>query len=93
MLRHTPDDGFPTPTSRVQRETEEIISESSSATFTLNRKGYLSFIARALLQGFPKHYAYQDASQAWFMFWSLHGFSLLGAGLDPDNKQRCAVSH
>lgn len=96
MLKHTPDDGHSTPTSKEQRKTEKTISEclpslttASKPTYTLNRNGHLNFVARTLLQGFPKQYMHQDASQPWFMFWSLQAFSLLGAGLDPDTKQRC----
>jgi protein farnesyltransferase subunit beta len=96
MPRATPDDGYPTPTSREQRETEARISnclpppgnESTTATYTLDRKAHLNYVARNLFQGFPRHYVYQDASQPWFMFWLFQSFSLLGAGFDPDNKQR-----
>ena len=99
MLRHTPDDNLPTQTSREQRKTEKIISEclpspetASTPSYVLDRNGHLNFIARALFQGFPKQYMYQDASQPWFMFWLLQSFSLLGADIGADNKQRCITS-
>ncbi|KAF8499482.1 terpenoid cyclases/protein prenyltransferase alpha-alpha toroid [Hysterangium stoloniferum] len=91
MLRPTPIDNHPTPTSYDQRETERILSSLLSESPyppTLNRNTHLNFLARALFQGFPKHYTAQDASQPWFMFWLLQAFNVLGAGLDPANKQR-----
>ncbi|KIJ52756.1 hypothetical protein M422DRAFT_25815, partial [Sphaerobolus stellatus SS14] len=33
-------------------------------------------------------YAVMDASQGWFMFWISQAFSVLGAGFDPQNRQR-----
>jgi protein farnesyltransferase subunit beta len=40
------------------------------------------------MQGLPSRFVSQDASQPWILFWVLQSVSILGVGLDPDNKQR-----
>ncbi|KAL1717611.1 terpenoid cyclases/protein prenyltransferase alpha-alpha toroid [Schizophyllum commune] len=87
-LRPTPTDGFPTETSRVQHETEEILAKHVFGPATLNKNAHMQFLARNLVQGFPARYVSQDASQPWLMFWTFQAFSVLQVGLDPGNRQR-----
>lgn len=87
-LRPTPVDGFPTQTSHLQRETEELLSKHASGQATLNKNAHMQFLVRNLVQGFPARYTSQDASQPWLMFWTLQAFSVLQVGLDPGNRQR-----
>ncbi|KAH7099024.1 terpenoid cyclases/Protein prenyltransferase [Auriculariales sp. MPI-PUGE-AT-0066] len=88
-FKPTPVDGYPTPTSNAQLETENTISALlTEAVPQLDRNVHVQFLGRALLQGLPVRYQSQDASKAWIMFWILQSFSLLGVGLDPVSKQR-----
>lgn len=86
----TPFDGYPTPTSVTQHETEEILlrhlAENSGPV--LNKSAHMQFLVKHLIQGFPSRYASQDASQPWLLFWILQSFSCLGVVLDPVNKQK-----
>ena len=90
----TPFDNYPTPTSDVQHETEEILlrhlpSSDATAPFALNKKVHMQFLVQNLIKGFPVRYISQDASQPWLLFWILQAFSCMGVVLDPDNRQRC----
>ncbi|EJD50732.1 terpenoid cyclases/Protein prenyltransferase [Auricularia subglabra TFB-10046 SS5] len=88
-FRPTPIDGYPTPTSETQLETESIISELfKDEPPALDRNAHVNYLGRCLLQGLPSKYQVQEASKAWIMFWILQSFSLLGVGLDPASKQR-----
>lgn len=87
-------DSFPTPTSKAQAETENVLlkhipdrSEGESPP-TLLKNAHMQFLVRNLVQGFPSRYISQDASQPWLMFWTIQSFSILQVGLDPGNKQR-----
>ncbi|KAH9474984.1 Protein farnesyltransferase subunit beta [Psilocybe cubensis] len=89
----TTNDGFPTPTSLSQSETEEMLikhipDDTSQKKPTLDKKMHMSFLVRNLVQGFPERYISQDASQPWLLFWTVQAFSVLQVGLDPGNKQR-----
>lgn len=91
--KHLPNDLYPTPTSLLQESTERILAsyvppDTSGADYELKKPTHVSFIARAMIQGFPAKYIGQDASQPWLMFWILQSFSVLQVGLDPGNKQR-----
>ncbi|KAF9448745.1 terpenoid cyclases/Protein prenyltransferase [Macrolepiota fuliginosa MF-IS2] len=83
-------DGYPTATSLIQQETENILLEHglSNGEPTLQKNEHLRFLARNMLQGFPAQYSSQDASQPWLLFWTLQAFSVLQVGLDPGNRQR-----
>ena len=95
-LRPTPTDGFPSPTSDLQTQTEDILkarhpsipSDSNLSQGILQRNSHLQFLLRNLIQGFPARYTSQDASQPWLIFWTLQGFSVMGVALDERNKQR-----
>ncbi|KAK7682154.1 hypothetical protein QCA50_014741 [Cerrena zonata] len=94
-LRPTPTDGFPSPTSDLQIQTENIlkarhpsIPSDSGTSGVLQRNSHLQFLLRNLIQGFPARYTSQDASQPWLIFWTLQGFSVLGVSLDERNKKR-----
>ena len=88
-LNYAPDDGYPSRTSLLQRETEDVLeAHLSNDPPTLNKTAHLQFLIRNLLQGFPARYSSQDASQPWLMFWTLQSFSVLQVGIDPDNKQK-----
>ncbi|EMD36116.1 hypothetical protein CERSUDRAFT_116025 [Gelatoporia subvermispora B] len=90
-LRPTPVDGYPSPTSRLQIATEDILRAhvpTSGTPPVLNRNLHLQFLLRNLQQGFPERYTSQDASQPWLIFWTLQGFSTLGIGLDDRTKRR-----
>ncbi|KAI0316006.1 terpenoid cyclases/Protein prenyltransferase [Amylostereum chailletii] len=87
--KHTPDDGYPSKTSFLQTETEDVLqSHKADDPPTLNKNAHLQFLVRNLVQGFPARYVSQDASQPWLMFWTLQSFSALQVGIDPTNKQR-----
>ncbi|KAI0056038.1 terpenoid cyclases/Protein prenyltransferase [Artomyces pyxidatus] len=89
--RPSPIDGYPTKTSHLQAETEEILQShlpKAGAPPVLNKNAHLQFLVRNLVQGFPARYMSQDASQPWLMFWTLQSFSALQVGIDPNNKQR-----
>jgi protein farnesyltransferase subunit beta len=93
-LRPAPTDGFLTPTSTTQAETETVLlshipDRSHPETLpTLQKNAHMQFLVRNLVQGFPTRYVSQDASQPWLLFWTIQGFSILQVGLDPGNKQR-----
>ncbi|KDQ53706.1 hypothetical protein JAAARDRAFT_39019 [Jaapia argillacea MUCL 33604] len=93
--RPAPVDAYPTDTSDTQAETEETLlkhipdpNSSTNPPPTLQKNVHLQFLVRNLLQGFPSRYISQDASQPWLLFWTIQSFSILQAGLDPNNKQR-----
>ncbi|KAA1469064.1 terpenoid cyclases/Protein prenyltransferase [Dentipellis sp. KUC8613] len=93
MPKRTSTDAFPTATSILQGETEDVLQACAASTPdranpTLNKNAHLQFLVRNLVQGFPARYVSQDASQPWLMFWTLQSFSLLQVGMDPTNKQR-----
>ncbi|KAH9934610.1 terpenoid cyclases/Protein prenyltransferase [Amylocystis lapponica] len=95
-LRPTPTDGYPSPTSDLQYNTENILkshlplpsASKPGPSPVLHRNLHLQFLLRNLLQGFPERYVSQDASQPWLIFWTLQGFSVLGVGLDDQTKKR-----
>ncbi|THV08641.1 terpenoid cyclases/Protein prenyltransferase [Dendrothele bispora CBS 962.96] len=93
MAAPTPVDSYPTPTSKSQSETEEILlahlpTAHDPPTPQLQKNSHLQFVARNLIQGFPARYTSQDASQPWLLFWTLQALSMLQVVLDPNNKQR-----
>ena len=89
----TPTDGYQTPTSKLQLATEAAIKShlGGTAQAELQRRSHFDFLLRNLRQGFPERYISQDASQPWLIYWTLHGFSILGAGLDDQTKKRSDV--
>ena len=87
----TPVDGYQTATSTLQSTTENVIKTHiprGGEPTLLDRRMHFEFLLRNLRQGFPERYTSQDASQPWLIYWTLHGFSILGAGLDPQTKKR-----
>ncbi|GLB42943.1 putative terpenoid cyclases protein prenyltransferase [Lyophyllum shimeji] len=90
--RPTPTDGFSTPSSITQAETEAIllqhIPSDADPKPILTKQAHMQFLVRNLVQGFPARYMSQDASQPWLLFWTIQSFSALQVGLDPGNKQR-----
>ncbi|OSC97259.1 terpenoid cyclases/Protein prenyltransferase [Trametes coccinea BRFM310] len=88
----TPIDGYVTPTSSLQASTENIIKShippGGTSQAELQKRSHFEFLLRNLRQGFPERYTSQDASQPWLIYWTLHGFSILGAGLDDQTKKR-----
>ncbi|EIW52190.1 terpenoid cyclases/Protein prenyltransferase [Trametes versicolor FP-101664 SS1] len=88
----TPIDGYSTPTSTLQASTENVIKShilpAGGAQPELQKRSHFEFLLRNLRQGFPERYVSQDASQPWLIYWTLHGFSILGAGLDDVTKKR-----
>jgi protein farnesyltransferase subunit beta len=83
-------DGYPTHTSDEQIAVERLLSDfkPSDGSPKLDRNAHVNFLVRVLLQGLPKRSVSHDASQPWILFWTLQSLSILGVGLDPDNKQR-----
>jgi protein farnesyltransferase subunit beta len=91
----TPDDGYPTPTSHAQEQTEQELVDAGqglSDRTTLKRDTHVQFLARNLLQGFPSRYQAYDCSQAWLIYWTLQAFALLQVGMDPNNRQKYVAS-
>ena len=87
----TPTDGYRTATSALQSSTEAVIKTHiprKGESVELERRLHFEFLLRNLRQGFPERYTSQDASQPWLIYWTLHGFSILGAGLDDQTKKR-----
>ncbi|CDO76229.1 hypothetical protein BN946_scf184644.g3 [Trametes cinnabarina] len=72
--------------------TENIIKShippGGTSQAELQKRYHFEFLLRNLRQGFPERYISQDASQPWLIYWTLHGFSILGAGLDDLTKKR-----
>lgn len=84
-------DGVPTATSDVQKSIEDELQNvyaSSPKPLVLQRMAHFNWLKTLLFQGLPASYKSQDASQTWMMFWILQSFQLLGAGFDPQTKQR-----
>jgi protein farnesyltransferase subunit beta len=93
MSRPTPIDAYPTATSNLQADTENILQdhvplEGGGGGCVLHKNRHLELLVRNLAQGFPARYVSQDASQPWLMFWTLQSFSALQIAIDPDTKQR-----
>ena len=89
--RPTPTDGYVTETSNLQTSTETVLKTHippKGQAVELQRRLHFEFLLRNLRQGFPERYTSQDASQPWLIYWTLHGFSILGAGLDDQTKKR-----
>jgi len=90
--RPQPVDGYLTPTTQTQAETEEVlmmhIPSTDASETVLNKNPHMQFLIRNFIQGFPPKYTSQDASQPWLMFWTIQAFSTLQVALDPGNKQR-----
>ncbi|KAI0628312.1 terpenoid cyclases/Protein prenyltransferase [Trametes polyzona] len=88
----TPTDGYTTATSTLQAATENVIKSHilppNGPQPELQKRFHFEFLLRNLRQGFPERYVSQDASQPWLIYWTLHGFSILGAGLDDVTKKR-----
>jgi hypothetical protein len=94
MSRPTPINAYPTATSNLQADTENILQdhvplEGGGGGCVLHKNRHLELLVRNLAQGFPARYVSQDASQPWLMFWTLQSFSALQIAIDPDTKQRC----
>jgi protein farnesyltransferase subunit beta len=92
--RPTPIDAYPTKTSDLQADTEDILQDEvplDDVELILDKKSHLTFLVRNLVQGFPARYMSQDASQPWLMFWTVQSFSTLQIAIDPDTKQRCLL--
>ncbi|KIK96982.1 hypothetical protein PAXRUDRAFT_137244 [Paxillus rubicundulus Ve08.2h10] len=91
-MAQSPDDHYITETSEIQAETESILIKhlpvDPDSPLPLQRAQHLQFLVRNLVQGFPSRYTSQDASQPWLLYWTLQSFSVMGVGMDPDNKQR-----
>lgn len=99
VLRPTPTDGYPSPTSELQATTEILLKHRIPFSSTLpsdkeppkpllQRNLHLQFLLRNLVQGFPARYISQDASQPWLIFWTLQAFCVLSVGLDDQTKKR-----
>ncbi|KAI0350797.1 terpenoid cyclases/Protein prenyltransferase [Trametes cingulata] len=92
IYKPTPTDGYGTATSALQAATENLIKShippGGPSQAELQKRYHFEFLLRNLRQGFPERYISQDASQPWLVYWTLHGFSLLGAGLDDLTKKR-----
>ena len=90
--RPTPADGFVTQTTYDQSKTEtallDHIPEPGVDKPPLERQKHFQYLVRNLLQGFPARFIGQEASQPWLVYWTVHSCYLLGAALDPQNKQR-----
>ena len=88
----TKTDSYPTATTDEQTATETLLAQfiepDGPAQPTLEKTAHLNFLVRMLVQGFPQRYISQDASQPWLLFWIMQSVSLLGAGMDPENKQK-----
>lgn len=85
-------DSYPTSTSNEQHKTETILSAhrplSNLPKPTLQKAAHLQWLVRNFSQGLPERFTSQDASQPWLAFWTIESFYLLGAAMDPWNKQR-----
>ena len=90
--RPAPTDGFLTETTYEQSKTEwallEHVPKPDAEKPTLERQKHFQYLIRNLFQGFPARFIGQDASQPWLVYWTVHSCYLLGAALDPQNKQR-----
>lgn len=93
VLRHTRTDSYPSPTSLEQEQVETILEQHRPADGQpkppLQRNVHLQYLVRNFSQGFPPRFVSLDASQPWLNYWTIQSFYILGAALDPQNKQRC----
>lgn len=93
-VKPTKTDSYPTLTSEEQAQVEYIISQhrptgqKSEIKPTLQKNTHLQYLVRNFSQGFPARFVSQDASQPWLAFWTVQGFYVMGAALDPVNKQK-----
>lgn len=91
LARHIGPDGLTTPTSSLQTETEDVIQTTISQVakpLVLHRMIHFNYLKILLFQGLSGAYKSQDSSQPWLLYWLVQSFQLLGAGLDPQTKQR-----
>lgn len=89
------------PVSRVDRTDTAAQAETEArllATLTtqppsppkeLLKSAHAAYFGKHLLS-LPAPYASLDASRPWLVYWSLHGFDLLGVALDPEMRKRAA---
>lgn len=97
VFKSTKTDSYPTATSEEQAQVEYIISQhrptgqKDEAKPPLHKNTHLQYLVRNFSQGFPARFVSQDASQPWLAFWTIQSFYLIGAALDPVNKQRCVL--
>ena len=94
-MKPTRTDSYPTASSNEQATTETILAQHRPASHQpkppLQRNLHLQYLVRNLIQGLPGRFVSQDASQPWLVFWPVQSFYFLGAGIDPDNKQRYVI--
>ncbi len=93
-MRPFPSDGLDTSTSAEQLTTEQTLlrtltTSPPSPPKTLNKAAHTQYIAKSLMS-LPAPYVTLDASRPWLMYWCLHGFDLLGVGLDETMKKKAA---
>ncbi|KAG1734874.1 terpenoid cyclases/protein prenyltransferase alpha-alpha toroid [Suillus paluster] len=90
--RRSPHDSYETETTDHQIDTETILLKhlplNPDSPSPLQKDAHLQFLVRNLIQGFPSRYIGQDASQPWLLYWTLQSFSVMGVGMDPNNKQK-----
>jgi hypothetical protein len=93
--RRSPHDFYETETTDHQAETETLLLKHipplSGSPSLFQRDAHLQFLIRNLVQGLPSRYISQDASQPWLLYWTLQSFSVMGVGMDPNNKQKCVA--
>lgn len=85
------DDGFPTSTSDIQRDTEEAVLQAiSKATPELLYSAPLLTIdyLKSGLNGLDSGYTTLESSRPWLCYWMTHSLSLLGEDFPDETKMR-----
>ncbi len=79
-----------TPTTRLQAETEALISTTASQANNnkLKKAKHDDFLRAPLLAGLNRWFVALDASKPWLIYWILHSLDLLQEEISSDMKDK-----
>lgn len=87
------DDSFPSDTSILQKEIEELIINtyeqySSRDGAKLKRLAHERFLFSPLYEGLNRWFVALDASKPWLIYWILQSLDLLGVDIPGEIKEK-----
>lgn len=84
------DDNYPTDTSELQAEIEDLIMNTldQEKNSKLKRIKHERFLLNPLQEGLNRWFVALDASKPWIIYWILHSLDLLESEISLDVKQR-----
>lgn len=87
------DDNFPTDTSNLQKEIEELIISAyeqynSDDNAKLKRLQHERFLCSSLYEGLNRWFVALDASKPWLIYWILQSLDLLQVDLSSEIKEK-----